>query len=263
MTQPLVTIKDVDMRYGGADGLLAVEGLTLDIAKGEFAAVVGPSGCGKSTLMKLVTGLYIPQAGQVTVAGERVTKPVSIVGIAFQNPTMLPWRTTLDNILLPLEVVDRHRKRLRKHKAEYVAKAEKLLETVGLKGFGEKYPWQLSGGMQQRANLCRALIHEPDLLMLDEPFGALDSFTREELWCVIRDLHAAQGVTIVLVTHDLREAVFLADRIFVMSARPGRITNERAVPFARPRDLELLYQADFNDVVHELRGNIADARKAA
>jgi NitT/TauT family transport system ATP-binding protein len=263
MTQPLVTIKDVDMRYGGADGLLAVEGLTLDIAKGEFAAVVGPSGCGKSTLMKLVTGLYIPQGGEVTVAGERVTKPVSIVGMAFQNPTMLPWRTTLDNILLPLEVVDRHRKRLRKHRGEYVAKAEKLLETVGLKGFGEKFPWQLSGGMQQRANLCRALIHEPDLLMLDEPFGALDSFTREELWCVIRDLHAVQGVTIVLVTHDLREAVFLADRIFVMSSRPGRITKERTVPFARPRDLELLYQADFNDVVHELRGNIADARKAA
>lgn len=183
--------------------------------------------------------------------------------MAFQNPTMLPWRTTLDNILLPLEVVDRHRKRLRKHRGEYVAKAEKLLETVGLKGFGEKFPWQLSGGMQQRANLCRALIHEPELLMLDEPFGALDSFTREELWCVIRDLHAAQGVTIVLVTHDLREAVFLADRIFVMSARPGRITKERTVPFARPRDLELLYQADFNDVVHELRGNIADARKAA
>lgn len=263
MTQPLVTIKDVDMRYGGADGLLAVEGLTLDIAKGEFAAVVGPSGCGKSTLMKLVTGLYIPQGGEVTVAGERVTKPVSIVGMAFQNPTMLPWRTTLDNILLPLEVVDRHRKRLRKHRGEYVAKAEGLLETVGLKGFGEKFPWQLSGGMQQRANLCRALIHEPELLMLNEPFGALDSFTREELWCVIRDLHAAQGVTIVLVTHDLREAVFLADRIFVMSSRPGRIIKERTVPFPRPRDLELLYQADFNDVVHELRGNIADARNAA
>ncbi len=259
----LVTIKDVDLRYGGPDGLLAVEGLTLDIAKGEFATVVGPSGCGKSTLMKLVTGLYIPQGGEVTVAGERVTKPVSIVGMAFQNPTMLPWRTTLDNILLPLEVVDRHRKRLRANKAEYVAKAEKLLETVGLKGFGEKFPWQLSGGMQQRANLCRALIHEPELLMLDEPFGALDSFTREELWCVIRDLHAAQDVTIVLVTHDLREAVFLADRIFVMSSRPGRITAEKTVPFARPRDLDLLYDSDFNQMVYELRSNIADARTAA
>ena len=263
MTRPLVTIEDVDMRYGGPEGLLAVEGLSLTVGTGEFAAVVGPSGCGKSTLMKLVTGLYIPQTGVVTVANEHVTKPVSIVGMAFQNPTMLPWRTTLDNILLPLEVVDRHRGRLRRHKAEYVAKAEKLLETVGLKGFGQKFPWQLSGGMQQRANLCRALIHEPDLLMLDEPFGALDSFTREELWCVIRDLHAAQKVTIVLVTHDLREAVFLADRIFVMSARPGRIIREQEVPFARPRDLEILYEPAFNDIVHELRGNIADARKAA
>jgi NitT/TauT family transport system ATP-binding protein len=263
MAKPLVSISDVDMRYGGPDGTLAVEKLTLDVGKGEFTAVVGPSGCGKSTLMKLVTGLHIPQNGVVRVAGEQVTKPVSIVGMAFQNPTMLPWRTTLDNILLPLEVVEPHRRRLKRNKAEYVAAAEKLLETVGLKGFGQKFPWQLSGGMQQRANLCRALIHEPELLMLDEPFGALDSFTREELWCVIRDLHAAQGVTIVLVTHDLREAVFLADRIFVMSARPGRIIREATVPFARPRELDILYQPDFNDVVHELRGNIAEARKAA
>ena len=259
----LVTIDDVDMRYGGPDGTLAVQGLMLSVEKGEFAAVVGPSGCGKSTLMKLVTGLHIPQKGVVTVAEERVTKPVSIVGMAFQNPTMLPWRTTLDNILLPLEVVDRHRGRLRMNRAEYVAKAEKLLETVGLKGFGSKYPWQLSGGMQQRANLCRALIHEPDLLMLDEPFGALDSFTREELWCVIRDLHFERKVTIILVTHDLREAVFLADRIFVMSSRPGRVIEERKVPFRRPRDLEIMFQKEFNDIVHELRGAIADARKAA
>jgi NitT/TauT family transport system ATP-binding protein len=263
MTEPLVAIRNVDMRYGGAGGVLAVSGLTLSVGKGEFAAVVGPSGCGKSTLMRLVTGLHLPQTGTVTVAGERVTKPVSIVGMAFQNPTMLPWRTTLDNILLPLEIVEKHRHRLRRHKAEYVAKAEHLLETVGLKGFGEKYPWQLSGGMQQRANLCRALIHEPELLMLDEPFGALDAFTREELWCVIRDLHAAQGVTIVLVTHDLREAVFLADRVFVMSARPGRILNEHSIDFPRPRDLEVMYDAAFTRKVHDLRSEIADARQAA
>ena len=259
----LVTIENVDMRYGGPTGTLAVENLSLKVERGEFVAVVGPSGCGKSTLMKLVTGLHIPQTGVVTVAGSQVTKPVSIVGMAFQNPTMLPWRTTLDNILLPLEIVERHRGRLRKHKAEYVAKAERLLETVGLKGFGSKFPWQLSGGMQQRANLCRALIHEPELLMLDEPFGALDSFTREELWCVIRDLHAAQGVTIVLVTHDLREATFLADTIFVMSSRPGRILQERRVPFPRPRELDILYAPAFNDIVHELRGAIAEARSAA
>ena len=259
----LVSIDKVDMRYGGAEGTLAVSGLTLRVDKGEFAAVVGPSGCGKSTLMKLVTGLHIPQAGDVIVAGRQVTEPVSIVGMAFQNPTMLPWRTTLENILLPLEIVERHRHRLRAHKKEYVEKAENLLEIVGLKGFGSKFPWQLSGGMQQRANLCRALIHEPELLMLDEPFGALDAFTREELWCVIRDLHAAQGVTIILVTHDLREATFLADKIFVMSSRPGRVLAEHKVPFARPRDLELMYETPFNDMVHALHGEIANARVAA
>ena len=259
----LVSIDNVDMRYGGAEGTLAVSGLTLRVDKGEFAAVVGPSGCGKSTLMKLVTGLHIPQAGDVIVAGRQVTEPVSIVGMAFQNPTMLPWRTTLENILLPLEIVERHRHRLRAHKKEYIEKAENLLEIVGLKGFGSKFPWQLSGGMQQRANLCRALIHEPELLMLDEPFGALDAFTREELWCVIRDLHAAQGVTIILVTHDLREATFLADKIFVMSSRPGRVLAEHRVPFARPRDLELMYDTPFNDMVHALHGEIANARAAA
>ncbi|MBW8322199.1 MAG: ABC transporter ATP-binding protein [Rhizobium sp.] len=259
----LVSIDNVDMRYGGAEGTLAVSGLTLRVDKGEFAAVVGPSGCGKSTLMKLVTGLNIPQAGDVIVAGRQVTEPVSIVGMAFQNPTMLPWRTTLENILLPLEIVERHRHRLRAHRREYIEKAENLLEIVGLKGFGSRFPWQLSGGMQQRANLCRALIHEPELLMLDEPFGALDAFTREELWCVIRDLHAAQGVTIILVTHDLREATFLADKIFVMSSRPGRVLAEHKVPFARPRDLELMYEKPFNDMVHALHGEIANARVAA
>ena len=259
----LVSIENVDMRYGGAEGTLAVSNLSLKVDKGEFAAVVGPSGCGKSTLMKLVTGLHIPQAGDVIVAGRQVTEPVSIVGMAFQNPTMLPWRTTLENILLPLEIVERHRHRLRAHRREYIEKAEDLLEIVGLKGFGSKFPWQLSGGMQQRANLCRALIHEPELLMLDEPFGALDAFTREELWCVIRDLHAAQGVTIILVTHDLREATFLADKIFVMSSRPGRVLAEHRVPFARPRDLELMYENRFNDMVHTLHGEIASARIAA
>lgn len=259
----LVEIQGVDMRYGGEDGTLAVSGLDMSVNKGEFAAVVGPSGCGKSTLMKLVTGLHIPQTGNVFVAGVQVTEPVSIVGMAFQNPTMLPWRTTLDNILLPLEIVQQHRHRLRKHKDEYVAQAEHLLDVVGLKGFGSKFPWQLSGGMQQRANLCRALIHKPELLMLDEPFGALDAFTREELWCVIRDLHAEQKITIVLVTHDLREAVFLADKVFVMSARPGRIRSVHDIGFERPRDLEVMYTKEFTDKVHELHAEIADARVAA
>ena len=222
-----VALDGVSHAYGGKSGTLAVEGLTLAVERGEFAAVVGPSGCGKSTLMKLATGLQFPFKGTVRVADAVVHRPVKIAGMAFQAPTLLPWRTTLDNLLLPLEIVEPHRSRIRRHKAEYVARAEKLLASVGLGGLGAKFPWELSGGMQQRASLCRALIHEPELLMLDEPFAALDAFTREELWCVIRDLHKARGITVILVTHDLREAVFLADRVFVMSARPGRILAER------------------------------------
>jgi NitT/TauT family transport system ATP-binding protein len=259
-----VDIHNVTHIYGGAEnGTPAVEGLNLKVREGEFAAIVGPSGCGKSTLMKLATGLQFPKEGTVIVDGKQVNAPVKLAGMAFQNPTMLPWRTTLQNLLLPLEIVQPHRSQIRRRKAEYVARAEALLAQVGLKGQGDKYPWQLSGGMQQRASLCRALIHEPKLLMLDEPFGALDAFTREELWCVIRDLHAARGVTVILVTHDLREAVFLADRIFCMSSRPGRIIVEREVELPRPRDLEVTYTPAFTDIVHELRGHIAHARKAA
>ncbi|MCZ7660147.1 MAG: ABC transporter ATP-binding protein [Xanthobacteraceae bacterium] len=256
-----VALEGVSHAYGGAGGTLAVDGLTIRVNRGEFAAVVGPSGCGKSTLMKLATGLQFPFAGTVAVAGEVVRKPVKIAGMAFQAPTLLPWRTTLENLLLPLEIVEPHRGRLRRHKADYVARAEALLASVGLGGFGGQYPWQLSGGMQQRASLCRALIHEPALLMLDEPFAALDAFTREELWCVIRDLHAVRGITVILVTHDLREAVFLADRVFVMSARPGRVLSERVIDLPRPRDLEATFTPHFQEIVHALRDQIVRARQ--
>jgi NitT/TauT family transport system ATP-binding protein len=261
---PLVALEAVALRYGAhgaGEGTLAVEGLSLSVAPGEFVAVVGPSGCGKSTLMKLTTGLAFPTAGRVTVKGAAVKGPVGIAGMAFQNPVMLPWRLTRDNVLLPLEVVQPHRRQLRARRAEYRARAEALLASVGLDGAGGKYPWQLSGGMQQRASLCRALIHEPELVMLDEPFGALDAFTREELWQVLRDLHAARGFTCILVTHDLREAAFLADRILVMSARPGRIIVEKQVDIARPRPIEAQYEPHFTDIVHELRAYIAEARK--
>ncbi len=257
-----VEIDNVTHVYGGDSGVTAVDKLSLSIEEGEFAAVVGPSGCGKSTLMKLVTGLQFPRTGSIGVAGSRLKGPLKIAGMAFQAPNLLPWRTTLENILLPLEIVQPHRSRLRRERAAYIAKVEALLAQVGLGGLGSKYPWELSGGMQQRASLCRALIHEPKLLMLDEPFAALDSFTREELWCVIRDLHAARPVTIVLVTHDLREAAFLADRIFCMSARPGRIIAERRVTFPRPRSLEVTYTPEFTDLVHDLRQQIATARQA-
>ena len=251
-----VALEGVSHAYGGATDAPAVEGLSLEITEGEFAAVVGPSGCGKSTLMKLATGLQFPFKGTVKVAGAQVSKPVKIAGMAFQAPTLLPWRTTLENLLLPLEIVEPHRSQMRRRRPEYAARAENLLTSVGLRGQGEKYPWELSGGMQQRTSLCRALIHEPQLLMLDEPFGALDAFTREELWMALRDLQAARKVTVMLVTHDLREAVFLADTVYVMSSRPGRIVRRCPVNLPRPRDLEVTYTQPFQDVVHELRSLI-------
>src|SRR5712691_3234579 len=170
----LVDLDRVSLRYGeDADGTLALHGTTLQVRDGEFVAVVGPSGCGKSTLMKVVTGLWPPTVGTVTVDGREVAGPLSIVGMAFQNPTLLPWRKTLDNVMLPLEIVQPHCARLRSERSAYAAKARDLLALVGLKGFEDRFPWELSGGMQQRASLCRALIHDPFLLMLDEPFGAL------------------------------------------------------------------------------------------
>jgi NitT/TauT family transport system ATP-binding protein len=259
-----VDLDRVSLRYGeDGDGTLALHGTTLRVTSGEFVAVVGPSGCGKSTLMKVVTGLWPPSAGSVIVSGREVTAPLSIVGMAFQNPTLLPWRTTLDNVMLPLEIVQPHCSRLRRERAAYVAKARALLALVGLKGFEEHFPWQLSGGMQQRTSLCRALIHDPTLLMLDEPFAALDMFTREELWLAVQDLWLAREPTVILVTHDLREAVFLADRVLVMSARPGRIVAERAIDLPRPRRLAMTYEPQSVALVHELREHISAARSSA
>jgi len=243
------------MAYGrGAASVRAIDEVTLDIARGEFIAVVGPSGCGKSSLMKLISGLHPLLGGSLTVEGKPVAGPLRSVGMAFQNANLLPWRTALENVLLPLEIVEPYRRDFSKQK--YAGKAHALLASVGLQGFADKHPWELSGGMQQRTSICRALVHEPDILLLDEPFGALDAFTREELWMALRDLQAARSVTVMLVTHDLREAVFLADTVYVMSSRPGRIVRRCEVTLPRPRDLEMTYTQPFQDVVHELRGLI-------
>ncbi len=256
-----VELNGVTLKYRGASGdVLALQDTSLKVRKGEFAAVVGPSGCGKSTLMRLVTGLHKPTAGTVSIQGREVNGPVKMAGMAFQHANLLPWRKVVDNVLLPLEIVQPHRSQFRAKRDEFRARAEKLLETVGLKGFGDRYPWELSGGMQQRVSLCRSLIHEPALLMLDEPFAALDAFTREELWCVMRDLWQKLQFTVILVTHDLREAAFLADNIYVMSARPGTIVQIKAVDFPRPRDLQVTYDKGFADIVHELRAKIAQVR---
>ncbi|HEV2628311.1 MAG TPA: ABC transporter ATP-binding protein [Pseudolabrys sp.] len=248
------------MRYGAGPETQALADLTMQVKQGEFAAVVGPSGCGKSSLMKLVTGLLPPTGGRVDVAAKNVNGPLKIVGMAFQNSTLLPWRNILDNVMLPLEIVQPHRERLRGNRAEYEKRARGLLESVGLGGLEKQQPWMLSGGMQQRANLCRSLVHSPQLLMLDEPFGALDAFTREELWAILQELWLQQRFTCILVTHDLREAAYLADVIFVMSARPGRIIATHRVDLPRPRTVDTTFDPAFVDLVHRIRGQIAEAR---
>jgi NitT/TauT family transport system ATP-binding protein len=182
-----VDIDGVSLSYT-LDESPVLEGASLKMSKGEFVALVGPSGCGKSTFMKLMSGLLQADQGSVVVANQAVNRPLGNVGMAFQNSVMLPWRTTLNNLLLPLEIARPHRETFRKKREAHTNKALELLSSVGLEGVAEKYPWELSGGMRQRASLCRALIHEPEVLMLDEPFGSLDAFTREELWCVLRDL---------------------------------------------------------------------------
>ena len=244
-----------------AQNHFAVEDINLQVKQGEFIAIVGPSGCGKSTFMKLTTGLKMPSKGTIHVDGQAVTGPLKISGMAFQASSLLPWRTTLDNVLLPLEIVEPYRSNFKQKKAEYVERARKLLNTVGLGGYEDKFPWQLSGGMQQRASICRALIHEPKMLLLDEPFGALDAFTREELWCILRDLWTEQKFNVILVTHDLRESVFLADTVYVMSKSPGRFVVKKEIDLPRPRDLEVTYTPEFTNIVHELRGHIGAMRK--
>lgn len=255
---PLVRFENVSMEYGQKNNTtMALEPTDLSIAKGDFVALVGPSGCGKSTILKLACELLKPTTGHILFGGRELgAKPMS-VGMAFQSSTLLPWMTIRDNVMLPLKIVRPFRQHFAaKRKGEYRERVDALLEQVGLIDFAEKAPWQLSGGMMQRANLCRALVHDPDLLLLDEPFGALDQFTREELWSTLQDLWTEKKSTVLLVTHDLREAGFLANRICVMSARPGRILEDRHVTFPRPRNLDLTFEPEFVSLVQHLRSLI-------
>ena len=257
-----VELEQVTLSYGRGDKQIHALGLTdLQIKNGDFVALVGPSGCGKSTILKLVTGLIQATSGYVYVAGREVGAAPVRVGMAFQNPTMLPWLSVRDNVMMPLKIVPPFRHDYRaKRKTEFRDRADALLKEVGLSGFGDKFPWQLSGGMLQRASLCRALIHEPQLLMLDEPFGALDQFTREELWAVMQELWMKLKPTVLLVTHDLKEAGYLANRICVMRARPGQIIDDAPVPFARPRTIEVSYTPEFVSLTQRLRELIVSAR---
>jgi len=260
-----VELSDTSVTFGRGDRAVpALSKTSLRIADGDFLALVGPSGCGKSTILRLVGGLVRPSTGVVVVGGREVAAKALRIGMAFQNPTLLPWMTIEQNVLLPLKIVEPYRSEYRKkRRTEFRDKAHALLDQVGLTGFASRYPWQLSGGMLQRANLCRALIHEPRLLLLDEPFGALDQFTREELWSTLQGLWLTHRPTVLLVTHDLREAGFLANRICVMSARPGRIVDDSTVPFSRPRTIQMTFESDFVALNQRLRELIVNARTMA
>ena len=257
----LIEIKGVRHAYKLGSGTLPVlDGLELAVPEGEFCAVVGPSGCGKSTLTRLVAGLMRPDEGEVWLHGERVRSPRKTVGMAFQNPVLLEWRTILENVILPLEIVAP-----RMPRKDRVARAEELLAMVGLEGFEGKRPSELSGGMRQRASLCRSIVHKPEVLILDEPFGALDAFTREDLWMTMRKLRAAEPFTTILITHDLRESVFLGDQVVVLSGRPARTQYVMRVDLSADRTLDVLYTPEVGEMLHVLRDQIkvAQGRAAA
>ena len=238
----------------------ALEAVSLTISRGTTVAFVGPSGCGKSTLLKLIAGLVSATTGAVTVDGRPVAGPLKNVGMAFQNPVLLPWRSVLDNLLLPLEILRENGDPRAPDRARWRDKAIALLATVGLAGAEHRQPRELSGGMRQRVSLCRALIHEPALLLLDEPFAALDAFTREEMWELHQALRAQREFTGVLVTHDLREAVFLAGTIYVMSTNPGRIAHVHEVALPFPRTLDQLYGGEATELIRLMREQIRSNR---
>jgi NitT/TauT family transport system ATP-binding protein len=260
-----VSLRDAGLAYVTRDGrtVQALEGVSLDIRRGTTVAFVGPSGCGKSTLLKLIAGLLPATRGHVVVDGRAVVGPLKNVGMAFQNPVLLPWRTVLDNLLLPLEILRENRDPRTPERAAWRDRARMLLQAVGLDGAESRQPRELSGGMRQRVSLCRALIHEPALLLLDEPFAALDAFTREEMW----ELHQALGLdrafTGVLITHDLREAMFLAETIYVMATNPGRIVHAHPVTFPRPRTLRELDSPAGAELIQMMRAEIRPRAEAA
>jgi NitT/TauT family transport system ATP-binding protein len=252
----LIEIKGVTHAYKTKSGPFPVlDNLNIAIPEGSFCAVVGPSGCGKSTLTRLIAGLMFPDKGEVWLHGELVKSPRKTVGMAFQNPVLLEWRTILQNVILPLEIVA---PRMPKRQKE--ERARKLLALVGLEGFEHKRPSELSGGMRQRASLCRSLVHKPDVLILDEPFGALDAFTREDLWQTMHDLRVKEPVTAVLITHDLREGVYLGDQVVVLSGRPATTQYVMEIPMTGPRPLEMLYTPDSVERLAVLRKQIQIAQ---
>ena len=239
-------------RNGPAEGIEAVSSLSFTLPRGQFVAVLGPSGCGKSTLLMMLGGLEAVTDGHIVVGGEPMTGPRTSIGIMFQDPTLLPWKSALDNVLFPIRV-------LKQPLDAYRSRARLLLERVGLDGFMHKKPHELSGGMRQRVAICRTLVYDPELLLMDEPFSALDAITRDEMNELLLDLWEQYTKTALFVTHSIREAVFLADRVLVMTRRPATIVEDLTIPFARPRSMALGESPEFNRICGHLRERIEES----
>lgn len=245
---PTVELRSVSRAFQSRDGnrLVAVADTSLDIPEGEFVSIVGPSGCGKTTLLRMIAGLIAPTSGTVLVRNNPVRGPRPDVGVVFQQAHLLPWLKVLSNVLLPVDVQGLKR-------SDYTDRAAQLIEMVGLSGFESRLPGELSGGMQQRVALARALLCDPSILLMDEPFGALDAMTRETMNVELQRIWAADRKTVVFITHSIPEALFLGDRVIVMTARPGKVAKTVTVPFARPRGVELFGSAEFAALAADIR----------
>ncbi|WP_025733233.1 ABC transporter ATP-binding protein [Carnimonas nigrificans] len=248
----VISLNQVDQTFHTHDGkpVTALQGVNLNIKRHEFVSLIGPSGCGKSTILRLVSGLLIPTAGQVSIFGLQVSEPRDEIGIVFQKATLLPWLTVIDNITFPM-----------KHKygrvtAEERSRAFELLEMIGLKDFADRHPKELSGGMQQRVGIARSLLHDPEILLMDEPFSALDALTRDEMSFELLRIWSERPKTVVFVTHSIQEALLLSDRIVVMSARPGQVADIIDVPLERPRTMETLSDPRFNTMANDIRRQV-------
>jgi NitT/TauT family transport system ATP-binding protein len=240
VTAPAIALRGIGKSFGRRDGsrIEALGAVDIEVAPQEFITIVGPSGCGKSTLLKILAGLALPSSGEATLGGEPVRGPRRDVGIVFQAPVLLPWRTALENVLLPITIY-------RESQAPARRRAAELFDLVGLTGFENTYPHELSGGMQQRVAIARALIHAPRTLLMDEPFGALDALTRQMMNLELTRIWETDRKTVVLITHDIVESIFLADRVLVMSARPGRIVETIDVGLPRPRHIAVMSDPRF------------------
>ena len=243
-------VKEATKYYTTKSGNLhALDKFSVGIDSGDFVSIVGPSGCGKSTLLWSIAGLHDLTSGEITLDGKKIDGPNDQIGMVFQEANMLPWRSLIKNIEFPFEI---------KKKAPNTARINELLKRVGLSGFETKYPRELSGGMQQRASIVRALSFDPSVLLMDEPFGALDAFTRDEMNLLVQEIWLETKKTIIFITHNIAEAVFLSSKVFVMSARPGRLANVYEIDYLRPRSIEMLSDPKIIQTINQIRSNIIE-----